>query len=48
MRDLVEAARKYYIEQDSAMAEVERLLSLDEDELDDDMTSPDTVPGPVS
>ena len=43
MRDLVEAARKYYIEQDSAMAEVERLLSLDEDELDDDTISPETV-----
>ena len=35
MRDLIEAARRYYIERDSSMAEVERLLSLDEEELED-------------
>ncbi|PWJ11761.1 Na/Pi cotransporter family protein [Jannaschia seohaensis] len=33
MRELIEAARSYYIERESAMAEVERLLSLDEEEL---------------
>lgn len=36
MRGLIEAARKYYIERDSAMAEVERLLSLEDEELDED------------
>lgn len=39
MRNLIEAARTYYVERDNAMAEVERLLSLDEEELspvDDD------------
>ena len=35
MRELIEAARNYYIERDRSMAEVERLLSLDEEELDD-------------
>ena len=35
MRRLIEAARSYYIERDSSMAEVERLLSLDIEELDD-------------
>ena len=39
MRDLIEAARSYYIERDSAMAEVERILSLDEEELNEAMTS---------
>lgn len=38
MRDLIKAARSYYIERDSAMAELESLLSLDEEELDDVMT----------
>lgn len=33
MRQLIEAARAYYIERDSAMAEVERLLALDEEEI---------------
>ena len=33
MRDLINVARSYYIERDSAMAELERLLSLDEEEL---------------
>ena len=36
MRDLIEAARSYYVERDSAMAEVEKLLALDEDELDEE------------
>ncbi len=35
MRQLIEAARAYYIERDSAMAEVERLLALDEDEFNE-------------
>lgn len=35
MRQLIEAARSYYIERDSAMAEVERLLALDEEEIDE-------------
>ena len=38
MRSLIEAARSFYIERDSAMAEVERLLTLDEDELQEDVT----------
>ena len=33
MRDLIDAARTYYIERDSAMAEIERLLSLEDEEL---------------
>ncbi len=33
MRKLIEAARTFYIERDSAMAEVERLLALEEEEL---------------
>ncbi|MFP7673939.1 Na/Pi cotransporter family protein [Marivita sp. S0852] len=35
MRQLIEAARRYYIERDSSMAEVERLLALDPDEFDE-------------
>ncbi|MBT8476789.1 MAG: Na/Pi cotransporter family protein, partial [Alphaproteobacteria bacterium] len=35
MRDLIEAARSYFIERDSAMAEVERILSLDDEEIDE-------------
>ncbi|WGW02671.1 Na/Pi cotransporter family protein [Tropicibacter oceani] len=38
MRDLIKAARGLYIERDSALAEVERLLSLDEEELKEAMT----------
>jgi phosphate:Na+ symporter len=38
MRVLIEAARSYYIEPESAMAEVERLLSLDEEELSEAVT----------
>ena len=39
MRDLIEAARSYYAERDSAIAEVERLLALDEEELDEDLSA---------
>ncbi|MDW4551718.1 Na/Pi symporter [Defluviimonas sp. D31] len=35
MRDLIAAARSYYIERESAMAEVEQLLILEDDELDE-------------
>lgn len=35
MRDLINAARRYYIEREGAMAEVERLLSLEDEELDE-------------
>lgn len=45
MRDLIEAARSYYIERESAMAEVERLLSLDEDELSEAVTEQANEPG---
>lgn len=38
MRELIEAARRYYVERNSAMAEVERILSLDEEELDEAIT----------
>lgn len=41
MRDLIEAARSYYIERDSAVAEVERLLSLEEDELGEPQADPE-------
>jgi phosphate:Na+ symporter len=40
MRELIDVARSYYIERDEAMAEVERILSLDEDELDESLTRP--------
>jgi phosphate:Na+ symporter len=46
MRDLIEAARKYYIERDSAMAEVERLLSLEDEELNEDLRASDAPPAP--
>ena len=45
MRDLIDAARSYYIERDSAMAEVERLLSFDEEELDDPFVGSESGPG---
>ena len=32
MRQLIKAARGYYIERDSSMAEVEKLLALDDEE----------------
>jgi phosphate:Na+ symporter len=35
MRDLIEAARSYYIERDTALAEVESLLALDEEEVNE-------------
>jgi phosphate:Na+ symporter len=41
MRDLIEAARNYYVERDSAMAEVESLLSLEDDELDEAIKGPE-------
>ncbi|WP_323769289.1 Na/Pi symporter [Antarctobacter sp.] len=44
MRDLIEAARSYYIERDSAMAEVERILTLDDEELDEAMAGRDGGP----
>jgi phosphate:Na+ symporter len=44
MRDLIEAARTYYIEPDSAMAEVEQLLSLDDEELSEAVTEHATEP----
>jgi phosphate:Na+ symporter len=40
MRDLLGAARAYYIESEDAMIEVERILALEDDELDE------LVPGP--
>lgn len=45
MRDLIKAARSYYIERDSAMAEVERILSLEEEELGEAVTDPESDPG---
>ncbi|WP_227272515.1 Na/Pi cotransporter family protein [Roseobacter weihaiensis] len=45
MRDLIEAARSYYIEREGAMAEVERLLSLDEEELTKAVTDRARGPG---
>jgi phosphate:Na+ symporter len=39
MRDLLGAARAYYIETEDAMAEVERILSLEDDELSEAATS---------
>jgi phosphate:Na+ symporter len=33
MRDLIDVARSYYIERDSSMAEIERLLTLEDEEL---------------
>lgn len=38
MRKLIEAARTYYIERDGAMAEVERLLRLEDEELGEALT----------
>ena len=43
MRVLIVAARTYYTERDSALAEVEMLLSLDDEELRDKESAPDTV-----
>ncbi len=38
MRELIEAARSYYVERNEAVAEVERLLSLDEEERGESFT----------
>lgn len=38
MRDLINAARAYFIERDEAMAEVERLLALDDEEIEETLT----------
>ena len=38
MRALIEAARAYFVDRDSAVAEVEQLLVMDEDELDETST----------
>jgi phosphate:Na+ symporter len=40
MRQLIEAARAFYIERDAALAEVERMLSLDEEELGETLDQP--------
>ncbi len=34
MRELIDAARDYYVERDSAVAEVEQIVAMDEDELE--------------
>lgn len=47
MRDLIEAARSYYIERDSAMAEVERLLTLDDEEIGNGPSGRDAAVGQV-
>lgn len=41
MRDLIKVARNYYIERDSSMAEIERLLSFEDEELGEPQTDPD-------
>ncbi|OAN73378.1 sodium:phosphate symporter [Jannaschia sp. EhC01] len=46
MRELIEAARRYYVERDSSVAEVEQILSLDEEELKEAMTSTGATPAP--
>lgn len=46
MRDLIEAARSYYIERDSAIAEVERLLSLEDEELGEPKADPEHPDAP--
>ncbi len=46
MRDLIAAARSYYIERDDAIAEVERLLSLEDEELDEPMSQAKRVDAP--
>ena len=43
MRMLIEAARTYYKERDSALAEVEVLLSLDDEELTDKEIGSNTI-----
>ncbi|MCR9139299.1 MAG: Na/Pi symporter [Alphaproteobacteria bacterium] len=34
MRELIEAARNFYVEKDTAIAEIENIIAMDEDELD--------------
>lgn len=34
MRELIEAARRYYVEKDSAVAEVEQIIAMDDDEVE--------------
>ncbi len=34
MRGLIEAAREFYVEKDSAVAEVEQIIAMDEDEIE--------------
>ncbi|AHM02786.1 Sodium-dependent phosphate transporter [Roseibacterium elongatum DSM 19469] len=49
MRDLIEAARTYYVGRDAAIAEVEQLISLEDDELGDpraDVETPDDAAEP--
>ncbi|MEX0344392.1 MAG: Na/Pi cotransporter family protein [Rhizobiaceae bacterium] len=46
MRDLIEVARNYYIEPDDAMAEVERLLTLEDEELDEVFSDSDAPIAP--
>lgn len=48
MRQLIAAARAYYVETDAAMAEVERLLSFDEDEVAEQRRSPAPSGAPAS
>lgn len=40
MRELIEAARNYYVEKDRAIAEIENIIAMDEDEFDG-LKSPD-------
>jgi len=44
MRDLVGAARAYYVEKDSAVAEVERIISMDDEDLRQDLTKETAAP----
>lgn len=42
MRELIEAARNYYVEKDKAIAEIEQIIAMDEDEFEG-LKSPDDV-----
>ncbi|GAB5508730.1 MAG: Na/Pi cotransporter family protein [Hyphomicrobiales bacterium] len=46
MHDLLEAARGYFIERESSLAEVERLLTLDDEELDEEPAQVDALSAP--
>lgn len=46
MHDLLEAARGYFIERESSLAEVERLLTLDDEELDEEPAQFDALSAP--